>query len=139
MTATTSLLRFWSLLSLPKALINKSMPLFLNSYLPLLMIKKASSEVFVPERVSSTLNIFSLEAFLFSDAVFSSRIYDSLMPFIVMTSGSRCKNCLHSSAVTSLTVVNTSAFCAALYSIDCCEVMLNLFAIAAGSNVAKSL
>ena len=66
MTATTSFLRLPSLLSLPKALMNKSIPLFLNSYLPLLIIMKASSATFVPDNVSSMLKIFVLEAFLFS-------------------------------------------------------------------------
>ncbi len=117
------------LFSFPSESINRSIPLFLNSYLPLVAIRKVFFENLVFNNNSDILiNLFLADARLLLYSL-SLGTNISSNPFGVIKSTFLFKKWLHSFAVISLTVVKASAFCADNSSSDCFDIMLNSFAI----------
>ena len=101
----------WSFLSLFRRFNdsrNTSIPLFLNSYRPLVPIINVSSSRFVPNNLLATFNINERARLRFPVNVLPLGTKSSSKPFISTTSAGLSSNSLHSLLVISLTVVKQS-------------------------------
>ena len=129
MKAIISFFKLESNRSLLIASIKTSIPLFLNSYLPLVDTRRASLLNSFPVRALATLSKVSLAFFLLEVKLLPLGTKSSSNPFGRTTSTSRSSNSLHSKAVISLTVVKQSTLCAVCRSIECLLCMFNSSAI----------
>ena len=108
--ATTFFFRLISLFNRFNDSIKTSIPLFLNSYLPLVHTSKVSSSRFVPNNLFATLSIFALAFLRLAKKLFPLGTKSSSNPFFKTTSASLSSNSLHSLLVISLTVVKQSTW-----------------------------
>ena len=108
MNANTFFFRFLSRFSRFSDSRKTSMPLFLNSYRPLVPIINVSSPISVPIRQLATRNMIDLARLRFPVNVVPFGTKSSSKPFISTTSAGLSSNSLHSLFVISLTVVKQS-------------------------------
>ena len=106
--ASTFLCKFLSLFRRFNDSRNTSIPLFLNSYLPLVPTINVSSPRFVPNNLFATFNIKVRARLRFPVNVLPFGTKSSSKPFIRITSAGLSSNSLHSLLVISLTVVKQS-------------------------------
>ena len=111
------------------ASIKTSMPLFLNSYRPLVETMSVSSPKVSPVRQLATCNNSARARFRLVVKALDFGTKSSSNPFGSTTSTSLSSSSRHSLAVMSLTVVKQSTFHAVCFSIECLLCMFNSSAI----------